>query len=295
MKKLNNQGITLIELLVSLTILSIFMITVNYFVASSSKTTKQTKNQINLQRDSQDVYDTLYDSIIQATSIDVKVGKVVTEPTATASGDADTKIRKSAGFDSLVASGGDGAYIVSKNAYDSMEYAASNYSSADDYKSAHTNIVIGKAAEYKKDKLGNIIEDATYTSYAQYIGAVGLLNNTIKQYAAFDDGEYSVRGITTGPVEIGSGSTKEVVGTTILYEDDPTADDYGYIYLNRSSEYLDFTKYPENVIAKNCTEFTVNANGGKSNSLYLKLTFSDSGYSYTVGGTVNIRNANVMD
>lgn len=295
MRKLNNKGITLIELLVSLAILSIFMVTVNYFVTASSKSTKQTKKQIAVQRDAQEVYDTLYDAILQATSIDISTHKVVTPPTGTASGDASTKIRKSPGFDAKLSAGTDDVFLVSKATYDSIEYAKSKYASSADYKSAHPNVVIGKTAKYKKDKFGNISEDSTYVSYSQYLGAVGALDNVIKEYAAFDDGEYSVSGIATGPVEIGSGAATETICNTIVYEDDPTASDYGYIYLNRSEDKLEFSKKAENVIAKNCTEFTVKAKDGSTNSLDLKLTFSDGGFSYTVGGTINIRNANVMD
>ena len=85
MKKLNNRGFTLIEMLLALAILAIFMVCVTAFVASSSKSTKQTKKQVKVQQDAQEVYDTIFDSVMQATALIINT-KELASGDGTASG-----------------------------------------------------------------------------------------------------------------------------------------------------------------------------------------------------------------
>lgn len=288
MKKLNNKGITLVELLVSLAILCIFMVTVNYFVTAATKSSKRTKEQVNVQRDSQDVYDTLYDAVIQATGIEIatseRISATGTPASGDASADADMRIRKSANFESKLSSK-QKVFLVSNSAFDSMEYAQEKYNTVDDYQNDHKNISISRHSQYEKDKVGKIVEKDLFVSVAQYMGASSVLSIADMDYGAFDGGEYSVDSIIIGPAKPqASGS----VYNTIMYKDNK-------IYLNRNSSNIwDLSIKEENVIADNCTEFTVTVPEGNNNSLNLKLTFSNGGYSYTVGGTINLRNANIM-
>ena len=116
--KNNNKGITLIELLVSLAILSIFMVTVTYFLSSSTKSVNQTKKQIAVQQDAKEVYESLNSTIMQASSVRIRTKKTIANPATT---DTEITSRRSADCNSAIASGKTVEFI-SKAAYDSIEF-----------------------------------------------------------------------------------------------------------------------------------------------------------------------------
>ncbi len=325
MKKLNNQGFTLIEMLLALVILTIFMVCVTAFVASSSKSTKQTKKQVKVQQDAQEVYDTIFDSVMQATALIINT-KELASGDATASGSAvpaasgsatpsassDARVRKSEQFDAKLAAGEE-VYLFSPAAYDNIEYVKKNYEpdasggagaisdAKDKYMAEHPDITISNPTGFiytqnNKEVLdpeGNVVssssikisEKKNVISMAQLWGAMAVFSLPNMEYAAFDDREYVVEGIGTGSVEI---SDTEKLCNTIVYDKDRKS-----IYLNRDTTAIDFTPNENNRIADNCTEFTIKVAPDK-NSVTLKLTLSDAGYSYTVGGVVNIRNNNIL-
>lgn len=317
MKKLNNQGFTLIEMLLALVILTIFMVCVTAFVASSSKSTKQTKKQVKVQQDAQEVYDTIFDSVMQATALIINTkelasGDATASGSATPSASSDARVRKSEQFDAKLAAGEE-VYLFSPAAYDNIEYVKKNYEpdasggagaisdAKDKYMAEHPDITISNPTGFiytqnNKEVLdpeGNVVssssikisEKKNVISMAQLWGAMAVFSLPNMEYAAFDDREYVVEGIGTGSVEI---SDTEKLCNTIVYDKDRKS-----IYLNRDTTAIDFTPNENNRIADNCTEFTIKVAPDK-NSVTLKLTLSDAGYSYTVGGVVNIRNNNIL-
>lgn len=317
MKKLNNQGFTLIEMLLALVILTIFMVCVTAFVASSSKSTKQTKKQVKVQQDAQEVYDTIFDSVMQATALIINTkelasGDATASGSATPSASSDARVRKSEQFDAKLAAGEE-VYLFSPAAYDNIEYVKKNYEpdasggagaisdAKNKYMAEHPDITISNPTGFiytqnNKEVLdpeGNVVssssikisEKKNVISMAQLWGAMAVFSLPNMEYAAFDDREYVVEGIGTGSVEI---SDTEKLCNTIVYDKDRKS-----IYLNRDTTAIDFTPNENNRIADNCTEFTIKVAPDK-NSVTLKLTLSDAGYSYTVGGVVNIRNNNIL-
>ena len=125
MKKLNNRGFTLIEMLLALAILAIFMVCVTAFVASSSKSTKQTKKQVKVQQDAQEVYDTIFDSVMQATALIINTKELASGdgtasgsavPAASSDASADARVRKSEQFDAKLAAGEE-VYLFSSAAF----------------------------------------------------------------------------------------------------------------------------------------------------------------------------------
>ena len=86
----------------------------------------------------------------------------------------------------------------------------------------------------------------------------------------------------------------------------------GKLYLNRPNTvsprfgFLNYSKEKEYIISDNCIGFTIKV--VNDNTLYLKLTFrydnrdsagnviaeNTGGYTYTVGGAINMRNGNIM-
>ena len=280
--KNDNKGITLIELLVSLAILSIFMVTVTYFLSTSTKSVNQTKKQVAVQQNAKEVYESLNSTIMQASSVRIRTNKIITNPATT---DTEITNRRSAGFNSTIASGGSVEFI-SKAAYDSIEFVTANSYSKSTYTSKFKTNGVGKPSVYYTDSFGKKQLDTKYVSAAEYEAATEYLDTNISNYAAFDDGEYEVTAISTGPVTVG-GVTNYY---TVLYD---AANDK--VYINKDASHSDYTIRAANLVADNCTEFTVNAQEGKNNALVLKLTLSDGGYSYTLGGTVNIRNNKVMN
>ncbi len=296
MNKLNNKGITLIELLVSLCILSIFMVTVNYFIASTSRSTQITKRQVSSQRDANDVLELLFDNIAQATAVDIAVTGVSGDAEE-ASGDARVKPLNASDMSPSAP-----AHLISPEACKTIEYVKNgdvSFATSDDYKDKNTSITIGESTGYKKNDLGAWHQEKPYVSRAQYEAAMMFLNGDISTYGVFDDREYDVSGIYLGPVPLKSGN----VYNTIVYEtkdsivaagDSKRAKDGGYLYLNRNETGADFSINKDSLIATNCTGFKITTNGKNSNSLIIKLEFNNEGFVYTTGGTVNLRNAKVM-
>ena len=280
--KNDNKGITLIELLVSLAILSIFMVTVTFFLSTSTKSVNQTKKQVKVQQDAKEVYESLNSTIMQATSVRVRTKNVITAATTT---DQEIVSRRSANFSSELASGNE-VELLSKAAFDSIDFVNENSYSLDTYKNKFQTNGVGKPSIYYTDSFGKKQLDSKYVSIAEYEAATQALDGKITNYAAFDDGEYEVKAISTGPVTVG-GVTNYY---TVLYDAASHK-----IYINKDASRSDYTIHEDNLVTDHCTEFTVNAQEGKNNALVLKLTLSDAGYSYTLGGTVNIRNNKVMD
>lgn len=286
--KENNKGFTLIELLVSLAILSIFMVTVTFFVTSATKNVKQTKKQLTVQQDAKEVFDRLNDTIMQASSVRIRTNKAVIPGNAELDKNGN-EIYRTTGFDSALTAGNT-VEFMSRAAYDSIEFATEKFGGAGlaQYMNKYSTNGVGKPSTYKTNSFGKKELDCEYVSQAEYEAATEKLKlgSTFPEYAVFDDGEYGVVGISTGAVEVGS----HTYYYTVLYDSAEKS-----IYLNKNDTGTDFDIDKKNIIATNCTEFTVCANEGKSNALALKLTLSDGGYSYTFGGTVNIRNNKVME
>ena len=229
MKKLNNQGFTLIEMLLALVILTIFMVCVTAFVASSSKSTKQTKKQVKVQQDAQEVYDTIFDSVMQATALIINT-KELASGDATASGSAvpaasgsatpsassDARVRKSEQFDAKLAAGEE-VYLFSPAAYDNIEYVKKNYEpdasggagaisdAKDKYMAEHPDITSSNPTGFSYtqnnkevlDPEGNVVssssikisEKKNVISMAQLWGAMAVFSLPNMEYAAFDDRE----------------------------------------------------------------------------------------------------------
>lgn len=327
MKKLNNKGLSLIELLVSLAVLSIFMITVTYFVTATTKSTKKTKQQLTVQQESKEVYETLRDTIMQASCVVINAtglasgdasGSSTPSPSGSSSGDADTLVRKTSGFESALTSDKE-VQLVSNAAFDTMTYikekqAASlgggSSSDRDDFINDHDNPTIGNPTKYTRDGSNKITGEKTRKlSVAQYVGGLSIFDATATdEFAAFDDREYEVSALSTGPIMKASHSSINDVDkyNTIVFDKDT-----GKLYLNRPTAtpgcgFLDFSKDKKYVISDNCIGFTAKVTN--SNTLYLKLTFrydtrdsagavvteNTGGYTYTVGGAINIRNGNIM-
>lgn len=71
MKKKHNQGFSLVELLVAIAILALIMVALASFLATTTRTYTRTRNDIEVQRTGQEVFDLISDKIMQASEIRV--------------------------------------------------------------------------------------------------------------------------------------------------------------------------------------------------------------------------------
>ena len=335
MIKLNNRGVTLIELLVSLTILAVFMTSVTYFISTMSRDTTKAKRQVQVQQDAQKVYDEISQMIMQSKCVILKTDSIASKTSnpyvsSNASGNAFTynnghNIDSSGETDTGEFKKG---YLVSKSAVEYMLVACKNYSDVTAYEAkANTDDVVASKGKVKLDYTSGALVPTLKSktiSIAQDEAAKLALNGTFAStdvVSTFQENEYNVEGLYLGPVTIDEDGTKYTTYNTLVY-------DGNKVYLNRSETGPDFSPHKENVIAENCYAFTVIPSPGDKNSLYVKMILvaggaegtvdatysadadtvtnktankdgdffiSKSGYTYTVGGTVNIRNARVME
>lgn len=72
-KKKSNQGFSLVELLIAITILVIIMVALASFMGSTTKVYTRTRNDIELQRSGQSVYELIADKLMQAS--EVRIGR----------------------------------------------------------------------------------------------------------------------------------------------------------------------------------------------------------------------------
>lgn len=69
MKKLNNKGVSFIELLICIAIMGFFMVAVVYFLSSGTRGVNTTTRRIKVQREAQNLYDSTVDMLQQAKQI----------------------------------------------------------------------------------------------------------------------------------------------------------------------------------------------------------------------------------
>lgn len=69
MKKTNNQGFSLVELVLAIAILAIIMVSLASFMGTTTRTYTRTKNDIEIQEKGQQVYDSISDKLMQATCV----------------------------------------------------------------------------------------------------------------------------------------------------------------------------------------------------------------------------------
>lgn len=69
MKKKNNQGFSLVELLIAIAILAIIMVGIARFMGSTTKTYNKTRHDLEIQETGQQVFDMMSDKIMQAKEI----------------------------------------------------------------------------------------------------------------------------------------------------------------------------------------------------------------------------------
>ena len=78
-RKVNNRGISLIELIIALAVLAMLMTAVIMMMSNNTVIYRKTKADINIQTTAQETFNTLQDSIMQAKEIEIS-GYVVTNP-----------------------------------------------------------------------------------------------------------------------------------------------------------------------------------------------------------------------
>ncbi len=69
MRKTNNQGFSLVELILAIAILAIIMVALASFMGTTTRTYTRTKNDIEVQEKGQEIYDSIADKMMQATCI----------------------------------------------------------------------------------------------------------------------------------------------------------------------------------------------------------------------------------
>ncbi len=72
MKKTNNRGFSLVELILAIAILAIIMVAAASFMGTTTRTYTRTKNDIAIQEKGQEIFDSISDKLMQATC--VKIG-----------------------------------------------------------------------------------------------------------------------------------------------------------------------------------------------------------------------------
>ncbi len=120
-KKVNNRGITLVELIVALAILAMLMTAVIMMMSNNSVIYRKTKADITVQTSALETFNALQDSIMQAKEIELTGYKVVTSGTTeTVATDTVTYVKPSLagsgkeGFDKLMVSDGVGGVTYTK-------------------------------------------------------------------------------------------------------------------------------------------------------------------------------------
>lgn len=282
MKKVNNHGFTLIEMLLALAILSIFMVTVIFFMFTESRSTKMTRQQIQTQQDANEAYSRISDLIMQASCVDIRT-----------SGDVDGKQELS---------GNAQIDVLSKSAVDSIRYAVKGQgiNSIDAYTGAGYHCVgIGTRSRYRKSSLGKYTTFTHTVSRPEFEAARMYLTGLIHDnaYSVFNSNNtkmnYKVDAIYFGPVITDAYATNPTQFKTVVYDRNTRK-----IYVNTSSTGADFSTNPDSLLADNCEEFLISTDDPSLNSLKVKLTFFDNkddpSYRYTTGGTVVIRNGGIL-
>lgn len=291
MKKLNNKAFTLIEIITALAIMTSFMVVVIYFIFTASRSTTKTQSQVELEQDAQEAYGRIYDFVTQSTCMDITVngpasGNAVAIPSANASGDE----TYSPSFYSRLSSN-QPVHFISKAAFKHIGYVNDRFmGNLTAYKNTATGGYsvdgVGHPLSYYKTETGQLDTTSHQASRPEYEEACLYLQGKIPDYGVYDKGTYNLSNMYLGPVTLKAG---DMTYATVLYDKAKQE-----VYLSKSKSEPTFDKNDDTVIARHCTDFLIKAYGSRKNSIEVKLTFSNSGYTYNVGGIIDLRNSNVM-
>ncbi|MCM1494986.1 MAG: prepilin-type N-terminal cleavage/methylation domain-containing protein [Bacteroides sp.] len=275
MKRNNNQGFSLVELLIAIAILSLIMIALASFMGTTTNSYVRTRNDREIQQAGQEVFDMIADKLMQAKL--VRIGTDDKEYTAIGTGGS-------------VSAGGDFALLDENGAPIATSYGnRSRYSFG---ALGETTITDSNPIRYIA-----IIYDVKITSGANK----GTYGPARAVYCFKDGNVYLFQGeYASRPSSYNDGSNTEVDQT--LAELEPTLDSLISTSLNKvnSTAQSDYTYIQDNNLVCN----TIMHDGDipavnvyalpAENALYMTLDFEKQGMENRTEGMITIRNSYVL-
>jgi prepilin-type N-terminal cleavage/methylation domain-containing protein len=289
-KKKNNKGFTLIELIVALGIMAFVMVIVCSLMAQYSLSYRKTKAELAVQNAALSTYDELSDSIMQATSISIEgysadktieysLEDQVSEKTSDASLTTIKCLRASD--------------IAAKPTAEQSEYTDYQSVSGDIYL---TKMVITYSVPLEKASLSGSVAEGTRVRTTWDEGSNAYVEADVPTYvittAAGDTVTLDQDGVDTCTVTYLFDGNNMYVGRTYKYMS--TKNDMWTGSTSDMSPWLYTSSLNYAVCGSDTVSGVVAAVNVANGSVSLKLNFSAKKMSYTTDGLVNIRNSYVL-
>lgn len=298
-----NRGFTLVELLISMALLSIIMLMVTQFMSSTSAAEKKTKQNLKVQEEANEVMTNLADSLMQANYICVSPSDDSTYLLEKTSGSRTESLSPTA-IDTLT---------TDKKGKIDFRLVSDNYgnyvkpATATDERKVIIDMDTYQLLGEKKDTFYPLPGDlesppVDVRSFRVLKQEVGGKETYVYIQPAYIYAEYTVSG--TNP----DGTDYENL-CNVIYRFKYTTDG-GSIYMYRSSEDTDlgkdtterFNAAKYNVdrlsgdtgrLTKNLTDFYLSADA-EGNALLADVLFEINGYKFNSADTINFRNSQVL-
>lgn len=288
-KKKNNNGFTLVELIVALAIMALLMTAVCALMGQNSITYKKTKADISVQNSAQATYDSISDSIMQAKSISLKgytADDAITFSPTDIGADSDASLTE---IKCLKTSDINAKPSAEQTGYTDYK----NLKSASGYTDVYiTELVITYSVPLEKDNLKNCVEQNRIADTASDGSPI-----PVKQYQFIDS--------TGNSVELDA-DDEDICTVTYRFEGKNmyVGRTYKYMFAKNdmwSSSDTDLSRwlYSSSLNYVTCGSATVTGIvaqiDAENNCIGLDIMFADRNMSYTTNGMINIRNSYVLN
>lgn len=280
MKKKHNQGFSLVELILAVAILAIIMVAIASFMSTTTRTYRRTKNDTELQRTGQELFDMVSDKIMQATCIRIGTVTITTDADGNAvksdpreyailgtngstKADADTgKLLKENGADAGMSYMNYGMYtfeVLAEDSTRSVEYITVYYEG---------NATFGSSSGY-----GPIID--TY-------------------YFDYDSGEVYLYRYNGGVRYRGNDTSTDgkPVQNNIGVSSRDAMDSWVNTTIKPLSDFTD-TDLEKHLVCKNVSNIHAYAISDE-NAIYLQIDLEKGGMTNTSQGMITIRNSYIL-
>lgn len=273
MKKLNNKGFSLIELLVAVAILAILMTSVCLFIANSAGQVKDAKRDAKVQQYAKNVYDRVVDSIQQATTI----GCIGTTPSHASP-----------------------VCFVSKSNLDEINNHTAGFSITNATDATGNSIspsceeIDGEECNVLAFYTGQVIDDRQYKDEKDRFAITRKSEKTKACKESTIVYDPKSKQIYLSLVE--SNLTYSDTSKKFISASNPSTYDAEKYYK------MDCSKEDDFLLAKNCEEFKItflttdtSAMKKKASAAKVSITIKDGRFKYTASGTIEFKNFGVTD
>lgn len=298
-----NRGFTLVELLISMALLSIIMLMVTQFMSSTSAAEKKTKQNLKVQDEANEVMTNIADSLMQANYICVIPSDSYTYLVDKTSGNRTESLTPTSIATLTSDKGADVTFRLVSDNY-------GNYvrpGTATDERKVIIDMDTYQLAGEKKDTVYPLSGDLE--SPPLDVRSFRVLKQEVsgKETYVYIQPAYIYAEYTVSKTQA-NGTVDELL-CNVIYRFEYTADG-GNIYMYRSSEDTDLGKYTAGRLdtakgkvdalsdetgrlTKNLTDFYLSADA-EGNALLTDVLFEIGGYKFNSADTINFRNSQVL-